>query len=60
MMNALLVSSNAPKNNWWGALLTAFHLQNKISYNKTNKTSYELKKEYNPKLNYLKELGAFS
>lgn len=41
MMNAMLVSSKAPMNLLGGVILTACHLQNKISYKKTGKTPYE-------------------
>ena len=42
MMNALLISSNAPSNLWGEAILTTCHIQNKIPYRKINKTPYEL------------------
>ena len=60
MMNALLVSSNAPNNLWGEALLSACHLQNRIPYKKTGKTPYELWKCYLPNLKYLKVWGCLA
>ena len=60
MMNAMLVSSNAPDNLWGEALLTACHLQNRIPYKKTGKTPYELWKGYKPNLKYLKVWGCLA
>jgi len=42
MMNVTLVSFSAPNNLWGEAILSACHLQNKISYKKTGLTSYQL------------------
>jgi hypothetical protein len=42
MMNVMLVSFSAPNNLWGEAILSACHLQNKISYKKTGLTSYQL------------------
>ena len=42
MMISLLVSSLAPDNLWGKAILSAFHLQNKITYKKTCRKPYEL------------------
>ena len=38
MMNSLLVSTSAPNNMWGEAILSACHLQSRISYKKTGKT----------------------
>ena len=38
MMNSLLVSASAHDNLWSEAILSAFHLQNKIPYKKRGKT----------------------
>lgn len=57
MMNAMLVSSSAPDNLWGEAILSAYHLQNRIPYKKTGKTPYELWKGYAPNLKYLKVWG---
>lgn len=37
MINCMLLSSGVPDNIWIKAILLACHLQNKISYKKTNK-----------------------
>ena len=42
MMNSLLVSASSHNNMWGEAILSACHLQNRISYKKTGKTPYEL------------------
>jgi len=42
MMNAMLISSNAPDNLWGEALLTVCFLQNRIPHKKTGKTPYKL------------------
>ena len=52
MMNSLLVSASA--------ILSACHLQNRISYKKTGKTPYESWKGYAPNLKYLKVWGFFA
>ena len=42
MMNVMLVSSGAPLNLWEEAILSACHIQNRITYKKNGKTPYEL------------------
>ena len=42
MMNYLLINASTPNNLWGEAILSACHLQNRISYKKTGKTPYEL------------------
>ena len=54
MMNSLLVSALTPDNLWGEAILFVCHLQNRISYKKTGKTSYYLWKGHAPNLKYLK------
>ena len=54
MMNAMLVSSGAPLNLWGEAILSAYHIQNRIPYKKTGKTPYKLWKGYTPNIAYLK------
>ena len=54
MMNSLLVSASALGNLWGEVILSACHLQNRISYKKTSKTPYELWKGHAPNLKYLK------
>ena len=54
MMNAMLVSSIASLNLWGEAILSVYHIQNRIPYKKTNRTPYELWKEYTPNIGYLK------
>ena len=54
MMNSLLVSASALDNLWGEAILSACHLQNRISYKKTGKTPYDLWKGHAPNLKYLK------
>ena len=60
MMNVMLVSSCAPDNLWGEAILSAFHLQNRIPYKKTGKTPYELWKGHAPNLKYLKVWGCLA
>ena len=60
MMNAILISSNAPDNLWGEALLTTCFLQNRISYKKTGKTPYELWKGFQPNLKYLRLWGCLA
>ena len=50
MMNSLLVSASTTNNLWGEAILSACHLQNRISYKKTSKTAYELWKGNAPSL----------
>ncbi|KAJ9703199.1 hypothetical protein PVL29_004828 [Vitis rotundifolia] len=57
MMNAMLVSSRAPLNLWGKAILSAYHIQNRIPYKKNGKTPYELWKGYAPNIAYLKVWG---
>ena len=54
MMNSLFVNASAPNNLSGKAILFACHLQNKIPYNKTSRTPYELWKGHAPNLKYLK------
>ena len=54
MVNSLLVSASTPTNLWGEAILSACHLQNRISYKKTSKTPYELWKNHASNLKYLK------
>ena len=42
MMNTLLLSSGLPQNLWGEAILSANYILNRITYKKTNKSSYEL------------------
>ena len=51
MMNSLLVSASAPDNLWGEAILSACHLQNRISYKKIGRTPYELWKVMHLTLN---------
>ena len=60
MMNAMLISSNAPDNLRGEALLTACILQNKITLRKTGKTPYELWKGFQPNLKYLRLWGCLA
>ena len=60
MMNSLLVSASTPNNLWGEVIISACHLQNKISYKKTGKTPYELWKCHAPNLKYLKVWGCFA
>jgi hypothetical protein len=60
MMNAMLVSSDAPNNLWGEALLTACFVQNRIPHKKTGKTPYELWKGYKPNLKYLRVWGCLA
>ena len=54
MMNSLLVSASALDNLWGETILSACHLQNRISYKKIDRTPYELWKGHAPNLKYLK------
>ena len=60
MMNSLLVSASAPNNLWDEAILSACHLQNRISYKKTDKIPYESWKGHAPNLKYLKVWECFA
>jgi len=60
MMNVMLVSSSTPDNLWGEAILSACHLQNKISCKKTGLTPYQLWKCYSSNLKYLKEWGCLA
>ena len=57
MMNSLLVSASTANNLWGEAILSTYHLQNRISYKKTGKTPYELWKGHASNLKYLKVRG---
>ena len=59
-MNSLLVSASTTDNLWGEAILSACHLQNRISYKKTGRTPYELWKGHAPDLKYLKVWGCFA
>ena len=56
-MNAMQVSSGPPLNLCGEAILSAFHIQNRIPYKKTGKTLYELWKGYALNITYLKVWG---
>ena len=58
-MNSLLVSASTPNNLSSEAILSACHLQNRISYKKTGKTPYESWKGHAPNLKYSKVWGCF-
>ena len=60
MMNAMLVSSEAPLNLWGEAILSACHIQNRIPYKKNGKTPYELWKGYALNIAYLKVWGCLT
>jgi len=60
MMNVMLVSSSAPDNLWGEVILSAYHLQNKISCKKTGLTPYQLWKCYSSNLKYIKEWGCLA
>ena len=57
MMNAMLISSGAPLNLWGEAILSAYHIQNRIPYKKISITPYKIWKGHAPNLNYLKVWG---
>ena len=59
MINAMLICSNGPGNLWREAL-TTFFLQNRIPHKKTGKTPYELWKDYQPNLKYLRVWGCLA
>ena len=60
MMNAMLVSLRTPLNLWGEAILSACHIQNRISYKRTGKTPYKLWKSYAPNITYLKVWGCLA
>jgi len=60
IMNAMLISSGAPLNLWEEAILSAYHIQNRIPYKKTSITPYEIWKGHVPNLNYLKVWGCLA
>ena len=55
--NAMLVSSGAPLNLWGETIISACHIQNRITYKRIGKTPYELCKGYAPHIAYLKMWG---
>ena len=57
MMNSLLVSASALDNLWGEAILSTCNLQNRISYKKIGRTTYELWKGHGPNHKYLKVWG---
>ena len=57
IMNSLLVSASTPNNLCGEAILSACHLQNRISFKKIGKTPYELWKGHAPNLKYVKVWG---
>ena len=60
MMNAMLVSLGESLNLWVEAILSACHIQNRLSYKKTSKTPYELFKGYAPSIGYIKVWGCLT
>ena len=54
MTNSLLINLGAPNDLWWEAILSAHHIQTRISNKKIGKTSRELLKGYAPNVKYLK------
>jgi len=56
MMNAMLISSNAPDNLWGESLLIACFLQNRIPHRKTG----NIGKSYQPNLKYLRVRGCLA
>lgn len=44
IINAILISSWTLLNLWRETILSNYHIQNRISYRKTGKTTYELRK----------------
>ena len=60
MMNAMLISSDAPLNLWGEVILSACHIQNRIPYKKIGITQYEIWKDHAPNLNYLKVWGCLT
>ena len=60
MVNAMLISSGAPLNLWGEAILSACLIQNRIPYKKTDKTPYELWRDFKPNLSYLKVWGCLA
>ena len=59
-MNAMLVSSGLSSNMWGEAILSAYHIQNKVPHKKTGKTPYELWEGRKPNLEYLKVWGCLA
>lgn len=57
MMNCLFINSIAPINLLGKAILTGYHIQNRISHKKIWVIPYELWKGYAPNLSYLKVWG---
>ena len=58
--NAMLVSSGAPLNLWGETIISACHIQNRITYKRIGKTPYELWKGYAPNITYLKVCGCLA
>lgn len=57
MMNAMLISSNLPKNLCGETILSTSHILNKISHNDRNETLYEFWKGHKPLYKYLHMWG---
>lgn len=60
MMNAMLISSGAPRNLWGEALFSANYILNKLLHKKLNKTPYELWKGKQPSYKFLKVWGCLA
>lgn len=60
MMNAMLISSGAPRNLWGEALFSANYILNKLLHKKFNKTPYELWKGKQPSYKFLKVSGCLA
>ena len=57
MVNSMLKNSGLSKGYWGDALLTAYHIQNRVPSKKSNLTPYELWKNRRPNINYFKVWG---
>lgn len=60
MMNAMLISSGAPRNLWGESLFSANYILNKLLHKKFNKTLYELWKGKQPSYKFLKVWGCLA
>ena len=56
----MLIKLGAPLNLWGEAILTAYHVLNKVPHKKTKLTPFELWKGHKPNLRYFKVWGCLA
>ncbi len=60
MLNAMIISARLPFNLGGEALLTAYHVHNRVLFKKIQSSSYELGNGRTPNLNYFKVWGCIA